>query len=122
MDKTATLLHEVTEFQSGLLDGRGTTDMCFVVCAALEGYLNFSGRACKVVKGEVNGCNHFWIALPDGRIIDPTADQFPRPNGPPMPKVYIGPLPAWYQKASIKELTRSTEDILLESGPGEVLS
>ncbi len=91
------LLHEVTEFRSGLLDGREPGNMCFAVSAALEGYLNFVGYPCEMVSGEVSGDEHFWIVLPDGTIIDATANQFSQPDGKPMPEVYIGNLPEWYQ-------------------------
>lgn len=97
IETRAQLLHEVTEFRSGLLDGREPGDMCFAVSAALEGYLNFAGCPCEIVRGEVDGCEHFWIVLPDSTIVDATADQFPQPNGQPMPEVYIGNLPEWYQ-------------------------
>ena len=91
------LLHEVTGFRSGLLGGVESKDMCFVVAAALEGYLNFIGYPCELIKGEIGHSNHFWLALPDGTIIDPTADQFPKPDGQSMPEVYIGSLPEWYR-------------------------
>jgi hypothetical protein len=35
--------------------------------------------------------------MQDGRIIDPTADQFYTPTWAEMPPVYIGELPDWYQ-------------------------
>ena len=44
--------------------------------------------------GTVEGWDHCWLRLADGRIIDPTADQF----GNGMPKVYIGTLPAGYKE------------------------
>lgn len=70
--------------------------MCFAVCAPLQGYLDLLGIQTEMVCGEVMGQEHYWLSLPDGRIIDPTADQF---NGQlvKMPKVYIGLRPVVYK-------------------------
>lgn len=87
----------VEEFRGGLLDHRPSGSMCFMVSSALAGYLSFSGYDCKLTKGYVGECEHFWLTLPDGIIIDPTADQFPQPTGDDMPKVYIGEKPDWYR-------------------------
>jgi len=38
--------------------------------------------------------NHYWLELPDGQVLDPTADQFNDEDGfehlRPLPPVYIG--------------------------------
>lgn len=73
--------------------------MCFAVCAALQGWLSFRGVSTELVEGDFKRTNHYWLALPDGTIIDPTADQFTKPCGGPMPKVYIGERPHWYRLA-----------------------
>ena len=41
--------------------------------------------------------NHYWLKLPDGRILDPTASQFKTPEGEEMPKMYLGEKPKWYK-------------------------
>ena len=69
--------------------------MCFAVCAPLQSYLGKLGLSTELIKGEVNGNEHYWLQFPDGRIIDPTADQFFTERM--MPKVYIGDRPPWYQ-------------------------
>lgn len=46
--------------------------------------------------------NHFWILLDDGRIIDPTADQFNEIKKINAPKVYLGEKPNWYMLKKIK--------------------
>ena len=65
-------------------------------CYALVGYLHFAGYDCSLVQGAIGDWEHFWIQLPSGSIIDPTADQFKQPDGNPMPKVYHGEKPNWY--------------------------
>lgn len=91
-------LREVAqEFAEGILDGRDSTAMCYAVSAPLEGFLSFFGYEVKLAKGFVQECEHYWLELSDGRIIDATADQFIGPTGKRMPKVYIGERPEWYQ-------------------------
>ena len=99
MIKSKSLFTIALGFRRGLL-GKGTSDdMCFIVCPPLQGYLSFLGYETELVEGYINDTNHhFWLRLPDGRIIDPTADQFMTPAREPMPKVYIGPLPQWYRQ------------------------
>ena len=41
-------------------------------------------------------CEHFYLLLPDGRILDPTASQFIAPDGSDMPEIYLGAKPEWY--------------------------
>lgn len=67
-------------FTKGILNGRSTVDMCFIVCSSLAAYLSGAGVECTLTEGCINHCenelHHYWITLKDGRIIDPTADQF----------------------------------------------
>lgn len=72
--------------------------MCYAVCAPLEGYLAYCcSIPVKLIEGEVDNTQHFWLQLADGQVIDPTADQFKTPDGKRMPKVYIGERPEWYK-------------------------
>jgi hypothetical protein len=80
-----------------ILGRKPSRDQCFVVCSSLQGTLLALGYDPTLVVGEINGeHDHIWLRLPDGRILDPTADQFKTPTGEPMPAVYLGPLPTWY--------------------------
>ena len=90
----ASLADIVIGFRNGLLGKRRSTDMCRVVCLPLQSYLRVEGYETTVVDGTVEGWDHCWLSLADGRIIDPTVDQF----GNGMPKVYIGTLPAGYKE------------------------
>lgn len=87
--------------RQGILEGRshpGPSMMCFAICAPLQGYLSFLGVEANLIEGEIRGsdCNHVWLELQDGRILDPTADQFKTPTGEGMPKIYLGKQPDWY--------------------------
>lgn len=100
--KKSRLIQSALDFRNGLLDGKESDMMCFVVSSSLAGYLHYENIDCKLVEGSVVAlnieCNHFWIEMPDGNILDPTADQFIDLDGNRMPKVYYGILPNFYQK------------------------
>lgn len=94
-------LHKIVAgFTKGLLGNWTTESKCFMVSYPLQGYLSFLGIECELVKGEVNTpkawWGHFWVKLKDGRIIDPTIEQFNYPEDKPFKGVYIGELPSWY--------------------------
>ncbi len=76
--------------------------MCFIICDPLEGLLKESGIAATRIDGNVEGWDHCWLELGDGRILDPTADQFPNLAGPePIPPVFLGLRPHWYDPTPI---------------------
>ena len=85
------LVEFVTEFRDGILNGRPSKWMCFMVCAPLASLLRLSGVTVEVVESDLGECNHVWLRLPDGRALDPTADQFNEYGFAPMPPVYLGP-------------------------------
>jgi len=60
--------------------------MCFVVSAALAGFLSAFGQETSIWEGTVGEWNHVWLEAPDGRVIDATADQF----GEKYPAIYVG--------------------------------
>ena len=88
-----------SQFRRGLLGNRPSTQQCFTVCAPLQSFLSLHGIECELVEGDFGHTNHFWLKLKDGRILDPTADQFRKPDGGKMPRVYIGEKPEWYKEA-----------------------
>lgn len=112
----ADLLELVTEFRDGMLDGQSSENWCFMVCAPLQGYLNAIGVPCDLIEGNgrLKNTNHFWLELEDGRIIDPTADQFTKEDGTPLPKVLIGHMPDWYP--AIKPRSVGTTDSSSDMG------
>lgn len=94
------LLKTVTSFRKGILGKRGPELMCFAICSPLAGYLSMFGFETELIQGGIDGiwCNHTWLKLPDGRILDPTASQFNNDDKPEriMPEVYLGNRPEWY--------------------------
>ena len=100
---TSQLRRVVQSFRDDILggprSGNESRGMCFAVCAPLQGFLCFCGIQSKLVQQQFQYTNHVWLELPDGSIIDPTADQFLRLRLPP---VYIGPLPRAYKRWSAR--------------------
>lgn len=95
-----TLVRIATEFRRGVLSGRKSNGMCYAVCAPLQTMLNLYGHETELRQGWITKRSggpgyygHFWLKLCDGRILDPTADQFTSPKGEKMPKIYLGPKP-----------------------------
>ncbi len=81
----------VTDFRAGILGGRSSFLMCAAVCLPLETYLSCCcGLHVTIETTNFAEVNHYWLRLPDGRILDPTADQFG------LEPVYLGPLPEAY--------------------------
>lgn len=92
---------QATAFVKGLLGGDSPGGMCYAVSAALQGYLSFAGVQCGLEKCWIadrksGHWQHYYLRLPNGRILDPTASQFNRMLGRQMPLVYIGDKPDWY--------------------------
>lgn len=81
--------------------GGPSSGYCAVVCVPLATYLTRRGLPAEEVVGAVGEWQHSWIALGDGRILDPTADQFNRHDGASrMPPIYLGARPAHYERIS----------------------
>jgi hypothetical protein len=76
-------------FRLGILRGRSSRLMCAAVSWPLAALLRCHGVECECEEGDLGECNHIWIRLADGRVLDPTADQF---NHFPKqyPPVYLG--------------------------------
>lgn len=89
------------QFVAGIMEGSNSKDMCFVVCNPLTAYLNFLGIECELTEGEIfndqGKWHHYWVTLPDGRVIDPTADQFIKPNGKRLKNLWVEIAPENYQ-------------------------
>lgn len=89
------LVSVAREFRKGIIGDKAGNDMCFAVCSPLVTLLQMEGVQVELTCGEVrfgaaDDFDHYWISLPDGRILDPTADQFG------LASVYLGPLPENY--------------------------
>lgn len=77
--------------------GSAAQGWCIAVCVPLAVYLTRRGVPAIDVHGGVGDWQHVWIALADGRILDPTADQFNRPGATKMPQIYLGPILPHYE-------------------------
>lgn len=95
------LLRIAANFTSGLLGKGSSTSMCYAVCAPLHSYLSAVGYATELIEGEIEADNavwgHFWLQLPNGKILDPTADQFNKYFEKEMPRIYLGERPPHYK-------------------------
>ncbi len=100
--KRAEIIEIATDFREGMLEGKSSTSMCWILSHPLAGFLSFCGIDCgSVVDGNVKqgplSLHHCWIDMRNGIILDPTADQFVSPEtNEPMPPVYLGKKPFWY--------------------------
>lgn len=94
----------VRSFRKALIGDHSSEDCCAVVCWPLAALLVAHGITVDAVESKTswNG-NHVWLRLPDGRALDPTADQFSEHLERRMPKVYLGrPIPEIHQYPGIK--------------------
>ena len=80
------LIESAEGFRDGILDGGCSINKCFMVSSPLQAWLLFMGVTCELVSIESETGNHFFIELPDGRVLDATADQFDAT----LPAVYLG--------------------------------
>ena len=82
-------------FREGILEGRTSEMMCVAVCWPLQALLEAAmGLKTTLMCSDLGYLEHVWLRLPDGRCLDPTADQLNvRRNGQKFPPVYIGPVP-----------------------------
>lgn len=88
-------------FRKGILGKRSPHQMCYAVCDPLYCLLVSLGEEVELISGEIrdeiNGWwGHFWLKLPSGNIIDPTASQFRNETGDLMPDIYYGEKPNFY--------------------------
>ena len=93
------LLKVTTEFRDGLLGDLLPDGRCAMVCWPLAAFLQaaFDLQAepeeLRFPEGGALGfSNHVVLRLPDGRILDPTADQFG------LAPVYLGQMPDLYRQ------------------------
>lgn len=88
------LVRFAADFREGVLDGASSSQRCFIVCWPLSGLLALHEVTCTLEElcfyvGPATS-NHVVLRLEDGRILDPTADQYG------LEPVYLGPMPVQY--------------------------
>lgn len=90
--RDAKIVRDATEFRRGLIGDQNGAGWCAVVSWSLAGFLGFAhgiqtGNAEREIEiGDGSTLVHVWVTMPDGRVLDPTMDQF----GTEWPKVYLG--------------------------------
>lgn len=78
----ADMVEIATGFRDGLLGNRSSVGCCYMVSAPLAAMLRgVYGVPCDLVESDHTNMDticytHFWIRLADGRVLDPTFDQF----------------------------------------------
>jgi len=102
------IIRIVKEFVKGLLGNKPTVDKCYMVCSPLSAYLSFLEIENTLTEGEVNEYHHFWITLSDGRIIDPTADQFGLLN------IYLKNKPSYYRQYTSDDYNQKINDAIIK--------
>lgn len=89
------LLRIARDFRKGILGKRPSRDMCFAVSAPLQGFLSaLYGIQTELETVDFGDTTHVWLRLPDGRILDATADQFG------LAAIYLGDVPELYKEMS----------------------
>lgn len=91
----AAMIEFAQKFRDGILQGRPSDFMCAAICWPLAPLLEMNGVTVAVgltgaVRTSYGSCNHVWLSLADGRVLDPTADQFNNRRRK-LPPVYLGP-------------------------------
>lgn len=92
--KDAHIIKFAKSFRHGMIGRKAGDYACFMICAPLAPLLRHHGVKAEVRDGwiqlDIGSMNHFWISLPDGRVLDPTAEQFNKHLGLSLPRVYLG--------------------------------
>ena len=70
------LLAVAKSFRKGILGKGSSCLMCMAVSLPLQGWLSALGVETNLELVNLDWCNHAFLRLPDGRVLDPTADQF----------------------------------------------
>jgi len=65
--------------------------MCVALSAPLQAALSLLGIPCCLSASNVGGWAHVFLKLGDGRVLDPSADQFNERTPESLPAVYLGP-------------------------------
>lgn len=104
------LLKTITLFRREFLGRKKPDLMCMALSEALQKHLFNLGVETELICGEIEifysndlkpetaYINHWWLELPDKRIIDGTGSQFNKcmPSDKQIPRVYFGVKPDWY--------------------------
>lgn len=87
------IIKAATEFRIGMIGDKESAGYCGMICwplatmLAMEFAMDFQTTSREDIElDDGSTTNHIWIVMPDGRVLDPTMDQF----GAEHPPVYLG--------------------------------
>lgn len=84
------ILQFTIEFRAAILGGGDSARMCAAISGPLCAALTVQGVSCRLLESDLGECNHVFIQLNDGQVLDPTADQFNSRSQDSLPEVYLG--------------------------------
>lgn len=84
------LLAYSLEFRETILKGCSSERMCVAISAPLHAAFRARGTASELVVTDLGECEHVFLRLADGQVLDPTADQFNPFSREKLPGVYLG--------------------------------
>jgi hypothetical protein len=85
------LIDYASEFRRAIIGDAPGAWWCAGISAPLHAVLTALGVAADIVKSDLGHCAHVFIRFPDGRVLDPTAEQFNWCSRVQLPAVYLGP-------------------------------
>lgn len=84
------LLTYAREFREAVLQGDSSEWMCVALSAPLHAAFHARGTPSQLVVSDLWECQHIFLQLADGQVLDPTADQFNWCSRQKLPGVYLG--------------------------------
>lgn len=108
------LLHYAAEFRFAVIGDGASSRMCAAISDPLCAALAVLGVPAQVMETVLEDCNHVFLQLPDGRVLDPTADQFNSAGSPPLPAVYLGDVTRNHTNATVRPEAAVWAPLLLE--------
>lgn len=88
--KDSELLQYAKEFRAAIIGEASSSRWCAAISAPLCAALNAIGVKAGLLETDLGECNHVFLVLEDGRVLDPTADQFNWISKNELPGVYLG--------------------------------
>ncbi|CAN7600352.1 hypothetical protein [Acidovorax delafieldii] len=86
----AGLLTYAQIFRETVLQGCSSQRMCVALSAPLHAAFRARGTASELLIADLGECEHVFLRLADGQVLDPTADQFNPFSREKLPGVYLG--------------------------------
>jgi hypothetical protein len=108
------ILQFAKDFRAAILGDGDSAWMCAAISGPLCAALNVQGVYCHLVESDLGECNHVFIQLDDGRVLDPTADQFNWCSRVPLPGVYLGEKTLIHDGGPCKDFAQAWMPLLKE--------